>query len=146
MTAHLKIQCHIADMPLPKRGHETDAGLDLTAYAFEQKTPSIFFFDTGISMQVSRGYYGEVVPRSSIVKTDFLMANSVGIIDPDYRGRIYVPLRYVGQEDALVAAETLLHQRIAQLLIRSLPDCTIEVVTTLDETERGTEGFGSTGR
>ena len=41
------------------------------------------FFDTGISIHVSDGYYVEIVPRSSITKTDFLLANSVGIIDPE---------------------------------------------------------------
>ena len=145
MTVHLKIQCHIAGMPSPQRGHASDVGLDLTAFAFEQKRSHVFFFDTGISIQMSAGYYGEVVPRSSIVYTDFLMANSVGIIDPDYRGRLFVPLRYVGEENPVTAAEALLNKRIAQLIVRPRLDCQIAVVAALDETERGTGGFGSTG-
>ncbi len=146
MPAHLKIKCHIEGMFPPQRAHATDAGLDLSAYAVEQKRDSIFFFDTGISIQLSEGYYAEIVPRSSIVKTDFLMANSVGIIDPDYRGRIFVPFRFVGKGDALSAAKSLLNQRIAQLIVRQLENCSLEIVSSLNETDRGAGGFGSTGK
>ena len=103
------------------------------------------FIDTGISVQLSQGFYLEVVPRSSIVKKDFIMANSVGIIDPDYRGRIFVPLRYLGSGYGEKACEHLLNQRIAQMIIRRLEPCEIEVVDELDETLRGEGGFGSTG-
>ena len=132
-------------MSIPKRGHETDAGIDLTAMFVEQKRPDVFFFDTGISVQMSDGYYVEIVPRSSITKTDFILANSVGIIDPDYRGRIFIPLRYVGSDDAIKAAERLLLKRIAQMLVRKLESCQIEIVESLENTVRGKGGFGSTG-
>ncbi|MBF0289282.1 MAG: dUTP diphosphatase [SAR324 cluster bacterium] len=145
MSAHLKIQCHIEGMSPPQRAHTTDAGIDLSAYAVEQKRDSVFFFDTGVSIELSEGYYAEIVPRSSIVKTDFIMANSVGIIDPDYRGRLFVPFRFVGHGEALQTAELLLNQRIAQLIVRKLETCTVEVVSSLTDTERGTGGFGSTG-
>ena len=132
-------------MSIPKRGHKTDAGIDLTAMTVEQKRPDIFFFDTGISIRISTGYYVEIVPRSSIIKTDFIMANSVGIIDPDYRGHIFLPFRYVGSGDGMHAAEELLHQRIAQMLVRKLVTCQVEAVDSLEETIRGKKGFGSTG-
>ena len=82
----LKVRRHYDGMALPGRGHENDAGLDLTAMALETPRPRLFAFDTGISVEVDAGFYCEVVPRSSIVKTDFLLANSVGVIDPGYRG------------------------------------------------------------
>lgn len=145
MSAHLKIQCHFPEMAVPSRGHESDAGLDLTACAFEKKRDSVFFFDTGISIQISEGYYVDVVPRSSLVKGDFIMANSVGIIDPDYRGKIFVPLRYLGQGDPIQAAKALLNTRIAQMIVRRLEPCSIEVVSQLKDTVRGSGGFGSTG-
>ena len=132
-------------MSIPKRGHETDAGIDLTAMSVEQKRAGVFLFDTGISIHLSDGYYVEIVPRSSIIKTDFFLANSVGIIDPDYRGRIFLPFRYVGATDGMQAAEELLQQRIAQMLVRKLEPCRIEVVDSLENTVRGTDGFGSTG-
>ncbi len=145
MTAHLKIQCHIEGMSAPQRAHASDAGIDVMALALEQKRDRIFFFDTGISIEISEGYYVEVIPRSSIVKTDFVMGNSVGIIDPDYRGRIFVVLRYVGNGVALEEAEALLNTRIAQLLIRRLEPCTLEITDTLSSTARSGGGFGSTG-
>jgi len=143
--ALMKICCHYSDMPVPSRGHSTDAGIDLTAMAYECKAEQVYFIDTGISVQLSQGYYLEVVPRSSLVKKDFIMANSVGIIDPDYRGCIFIPLRYLGSESGEKACENLLNQRIAQMIIRRLEPCEIEVVDELDETLRGEGGFGSTG-
>ena len=145
MSTVLKIQCHYPGMPTPQRGHASDAGLDLTAMSVEQKRHDIFFFDTGVSVQVSAGFYTEIVPRSSIIKTDFLLANSIGVIDPDYRGRIFVPFRHLGKGDGVEAAEQLLGQRIAQLLVRRLEPCTVEIVEMLGTTERGSGGFGSTG-
>ncbi len=142
----LKIRCHYPDMPIPKRGHETDAGIDLTAMSVEQKRPDIFFFDTGISIQITTGYYVETVPRSSIVKTDFILANSIGVIDPDYRGKIFIPFRYVGHENGMSKAESLLGQRIAQMLIRKQEACQLEIVETLPDSMRGENGFGSTGK
>lgn len=145
-TAVLKVQRHGADVPLPRRAHADDAGFDLTAWRVEGRRPRVFAFDTGISVQPSAGFYCEVVPRSSIVKSDFLMANSVGIIDPGYRGRIVVMLRYMADDDGAAAAQALLGSRIAQLLVRRLEPCVVRAVATLEDTERGSGGFGSTGR
>ena len=74
----LKICCHFDGMPVPSRGYQTDAGIDLTAMAVEQKSHGVFLFDSGISIHISDGYYVEIVPRSSIIRTDFHMANSFG--------------------------------------------------------------------
>ena len=141
----LKIHCHCPGMSSPSRGHASDAGIDLTAMAYEQKKKGVFFIDTGVSIQVSPGFYVEIVPRSSIVKSDFIMANSVGVIDPDYRGLIFVPLRYVGTKSGVAACERLIGRRVAQMLVRRLEPCQILEVQELDETERGKKGFGSTG-
>lgn len=142
----LRVQRHYEGMPLPAKSHPGDAGFDLTAMGLEPLRDGVYSFDTGVSVQVDEGYYCEVVPRSSIVKTDFMLANSVGVIDPDYRGRIRVVLRYLGQGGGEAEARALLHQRIAQLLIRRLEPVRIEAVEALEETARGQGGFGSTGK
>ncbi len=144
----LRVQRHYPDMPLPAKAHPTDAGFDLTAMAVEALRPSVFAFDTGISVEPEAGFYCEVLPRSSIVKADFLQANSVGVIDPDYRGRIRVVLRYVGTaaDNGTAEAETLLGTRIAQLLVRRLESVELVEADDLRETRRGAGGFGSTGR
>tara|TARA_B100000579_G_scaffold430905_1_gene445098 strand:+ start:1285 stop:1716 length:432 start_codon:yes stop_codon:yes gene_type:complete len=142
----LKICTHFEGMPVPSRGHKSDAGIDITAMAVERKNHGVFLFDSGISIQISHGYYVEIVPRSSIIKTDFHMANSLGVIDPDYRGRIFLPFRYIGQGDGIQSAESLLKKRIAQMLVRRLEPCNIEVVNSLEDTTRGEGSFGSTGQ
>jgi dUTP pyrophosphatase len=145
MVPSLKVQRHYPDMPLPSRGHPRDAGLDLTAMAVEAVRPGLFSIDTGVSVQPPEGCYCEVVPRSSIVKTDFVQANSVGIIDPDYRGRILVMLRYLGAGDGRAEADALVGKRVAQLLVRRLDPVDVEPADDLDGTARGAGGFGSTG-
>ncbi|MBF0349547.1 MAG: dUTP diphosphatase [SAR324 cluster bacterium] len=145
MTAILKIKRHSPELALPAKAHSTDAGIDIVAVGVEPRRDRVFFFNTGISVEISEGYYIEVVPRSSITKTDFIMANSVGVIDPDYRGIIMVPLRYVGTGDPVQAAQKLINTRIAQLLVRKLEPCMIEDVTDLSSTARNDGGFGSTG-
>ncbi len=145
MTITLRIQRHYPEMELPARAHASDAGFDLTAMDLSPVRPRVFSFDSGISVKVDTGFYCEVVPRSSIVKTDFMLANSVGVIDPDYRGRIRVVLRYMGEGDGLREAQDLLGRRIAQLLVRKVEPVAVEAAAVLDDTARGGGGFGSTG-
>ena len=133
-------------MALPSRAHATDAGLDLVAMAVEPVRPGVFRVDTGVSVEPPPGYFCEVVPRSSIFKTDFMQANSVGIIDPDYRGRILIMLRYLGAGDGVAEAQALVGTRVAQLLVRKLELLDVEASDALDTTVRGSGGFGSTGR
>ena len=141
----LKIKCHYPDMPVPCSAHIEDSGIDLTAITVIQKTKDIYFFDLGVSVEPPSGYYTELYPRSSIYKYDFMLANSVGIIDQTYRGSIMMPMRYLGNGDPLQAAEQLLNKRIAQLVLRRHIPVTIQVVDELSSTTRGTGGFGSTG-
>ncbi len=145
MLPPLKIQRHYPGMALPSRAHASDAGLDLTAMAVEPVRPGVFRVDTGVSVQPPPGYYCEVVPRSSVFKTDFIQANSVGIIDPGYRGRIYVMLRHLGAGDGAAQAQALVGNRIAQLLVRRLEALPVEASDALDDTSRGGGGLGSSG-
>jgi dUTP pyrophosphatase len=105
----------------------------------------LFSVDTGVSVEPPEGCYCEVVPRSSIVKTDFVQANSVGIVDPDYRGRIRVMLRYLGAGTGQAEAEALVGKRVAQLLVRRLHPVAVVAAENLEGTVRGAGGFGSTG-
>ena len=84
-----------------------------------------------------------VYARSGLsIKHGLCMANGVGVIDSDYRGEIAVGLLNTGTEDYTV----LPGDRIAQLMVVPVVRPSIELTETLDETERGTGGFGSTGR
>ncbi len=131
---------------MPEKAHSDDSGLDLTLIKVEKKRDNVFFFNTGISIEPPEGYYTELFPRSSIYKTDFIMTNSVGVIDHGYRGILYLPMRYVGKGIGEEEAEKLIGTRVAQLILKKLEPFNIEVVEDLSATERGEGGFGSSGQ
>ena len=137
----------------PERAHSTDAGLDVWVISVERRGPRLFFYNTGVTLAPPDGYYVEVVPRSSIVWRGFILPNSVGVIDPGYRGPLLIPLLYVGdggEGEAAREAEALVGQRVAQLLLRPLLLCAVEQVARealpAPADLRAGGGFGSTGR
>ncbi len=142
----LKIKCHYPGMPVPHKAHANDSGLDLTLVQVIEKRDNIFFFDTGISIEPPAGYYTELYPRSSIYKVDFIMTNSVGIIDTGYRGILYLPMRYLGPGNGKNEAENLIGSRIGQLVLKKLDPFDVKIVDDLSESERGENGFGSSGK
>ena len=142
----LLVQLHYADMAKPLKAHASDSGLDLTLMKVIEKRDNIFFFDTGISIEPPEGYYTEVVPRSSIYKYDFIMTNSIGIIDYEYRGILYMPMRYVGKENGKIEADKLIGSRVGQLILKKLETFDIQIMDSLSETKRGSKGFGSSGK
>ena len=86
------------------------------------------------------GYY--LYPRSSFHKYNLVVANHIGIIDSGYRGHIMVPVDNISNEEYIIKPK----ERLFQLVHPSLKPISIEVVEELDETERGSGGFGSTGK
>ena len=153
MSAPLKLHVSLDEGARPPtRAHSSDAGLDVWVLRVERRGPRLFFCDTGVTLAPPEGYYVEVIPRSSIVWRGFIQPNSVGVIDPGYRGPLLIPLLYVGEGDeerARAEAEGLVGQRVAQLVVRALTPCDVEVVareelpTPADLRVGG--GFGSTG-
>ena len=100
-------------------------------------------YDTNISVRPPNGYYFEIVPRSSLSKTGYILTNSIGIIDPTYRGTLKVVITKICPE----AHEFELPNKRFQLIPRKYDlnnKLIIKEVDILDETERGDGGFGST--
>lgn len=97
-------------------------------------------FDTGVVFEIPQGYVGLLYPRSSISNTGASLANSVGVIDSDYRGTVRVRF-YSKREDAPYAAG----DRVAQIMFQSIPDTELIEKDTISATPRGFGGFGSTG-
>ena len=128
---------------LPTRAHPTDAGLDLAASETTHIAPGVVtLVPTGIAVAIPAGYVGLLIARSSLaVKKSMTLANGVGVIDPDYRGEIKVPIVPLDGCHNLIQAGT----RIAQLLILPIALPAIEVVTELPDTDRADGAFGSTG-
>lgn len=129
----------------PEYMTEHAAGMDM--YAALEKPMTLApgerrLVPTGIAMAIPVGYEGQVRPRSGLaLKKGISLVNSPGTIDADYRGEIGVIVINQGQE-----AVTFQHgDRIAQMVIAPVPQVTLKVVDSLDETTRNAGGFGHTG-
>lgn len=122
------------------------AGIDLAAekdyFIRNYHADGVTMVSTGVSVAIPKGYVGKLYVRSSMVKTPLRMANCVGIIDSDFRGVIHVPLEINARTSYTIEKG----QRIAQLVIVKVETPELEVVESLDDTERGEGGFGSTGK
>ncbi len=143
----LKIQQldHGKDLPLPHYATEGAAGMDVCAALDEplmMNPMERLAVPTGLAMAIPHGYEIQVRPRSGLaLKQGLTVANAPGTIDSDYRGEVKVILINLGQD----AVEITHGMRIAQLVLAPVSIARPQLVTTLDETDRGTGGFGSTG-
>lgn len=131
---------------IPTYGSQEAAGADLYACLDESvviPAGKTVFVATGLALEVPKGFAGLIYARSSMgAKRGLAPANKVGVIDSDYRGQIMVALHNHGQEDQIVQPG----ERVAQLLITPVFTPGFVEVEELDDTLRGTGGFGSTGR
>lgn len=131
---------------LPTYGSAEAAGADLYACLEEPVTigpGETAWIPTGIAMEVPKGCAGLLYARSSMgVKRGLAPANKVGVIDSDYRGEIRVVLLNHGKEP-----QTVSHgERVAQMIITPVVTPAYVEVPELSDTDRGTGGFGSTGK
>lgn len=125
----------------PKQGTSGAAGFDLTAVWLEA-TETTLKYDTGIAVEIPPGYVGLVFPRSSVCKTGLSLANSVGVIDQDFRGSI----SFVFYKPSGCIVPYFPGERIGQLVIVPIPAVEFVEADELSETERGAGGYGSTGK
>ncbi len=138
---------HAEGIPLPAYESADAAGMDLRAAVAEDapitlKPGAREAVPTGLTMAIPRGYEGQVRPRSGLAfKSGITCLNSPGTIDADYRGEVKVILINLGAEDFVIRRG----DRIAQLLISPVIQAAWAEVESLDETVRGSGGFGSTG-
>lgn len=132
---------------LPTKGSPLAAGYDLYACIDSTKLilpHSTVKIGTGLAIIPPNGYFGGIFPRSGLsVNKGLRLANCVGAIDPDYRGEIIVAIHNDWEKARIIAPG----DRIAQLIFLPFAeDVFFTEVETLDDTERGTGGFGSTGK
>jgi dUTP pyrophosphatase len=136
---------HGAGLPLPDYATEGSAGMDLLAALSEPvglQPSARALIPTGLSMALPQGYEAQVRPRSGLaLRHGLTVLNSPGTIDADYRGEVQVLLVNHGAEPFTVSRG----MRIAQMIIAPVARATLHEVVDLDETPRGTGGFGSTG-
>ena len=130
--------------PLPRHAKPGDAGLDLTARDSVSIAPfETVMVGTGVAAEIPEGCFGMVAPRSSVAsKRGITLANSPSIIDSGYRGEIKLPLHNITSKMQRVEKG----ERVAQMVVMRHETVRCVEVDELSCTERGSDGFGSTGR
>ena len=139
---------HFEGLALPVYETADAAGMDLRAAVPDGEPMTLkpgerAMAPTGLTIALPQGYEAQVRPRSGLAaKHGVTCLNSPGTIDADYRGEVKVILINHGQEPFVIKRG----ERIAQMVIAPVTRATLTVVASLDETQRGAGGFGSTGR
>lgn len=134
------------DAALPVRGSEFAAGWDIrvveqTVVEFRSST----MVPTGLKVAIPVGYEGQIRARSSLGRKGLILPHSIGTIDADYRGELFVLMTWIGEGSSYTIEKG---ERIAQMVIAPIPPSEFTEVNleSLGDTERGEGGFGSTGR
>jgi dUTP pyrophosphatase len=135
-----------ADIPLPRYMTPDSAGMDICAAIPADtilETREIALLPTGFAMALPKGYEAQIRPRSGLaIQHGIGMINSPGTIDADYRGEVMIAVVNLGQRPYTVRRG----DRIAQIVIQRVHQARLQEVKALNSTERGTGGFGHTGR
>ena len=132
------------DAKVPTYGTVASACLDM--YAIEDVTfrsGDTMRIRSGWAFEIPEGYYVEIVPRSGLsIKNDLIMPNSPGVVDSDYRGEVFVYMKFLRENWQFSIKKG---DRFAQIMIKKVILVDFEEVEELSETGRGSGGFGSTG-
>lgn len=151
---------------VPEYSKYGDAGMDLTAVSKKYDEYGNVCYGTGLAMEIPLGHVGLVFPRSSIYSKPFDLSNAVGVIDSGYRGEIKVKFKptpeliseNIGRLDdvhdykamhfprLITGSEYQVGDRVAQIIILPYPQIEFNLVKELTDTERGSDGYGSTGK
>ncbi len=131
---------------IPTRGSREAAGYDLYACSDEEikiAPHCTVKVGTGLSVAIPEGYFGAVYARSGLsAKKGLRPANCVGVIDSDYRGELIVALHNDTDAERMIEK----NERIAQFVVMPYLSVEFQESEELDDTERGSGGFGSTGK
>lgn len=127
---------------IPAYSRDGDVGLDLTATSKYENGQRQLVFGFGLAVEIPPGHYGLIAPRSSIYKTGLRLSNSIGILDENFRGEIKAIFDIVKPSPLTYNAG----DRIAQLIIMPYPKIEPVEADELSDTNRGTNGFGSSGK
>lgn len=141
----LKVKKLHPDAVLPFYSRGGDAAMDLTAVSCTYNEEFGYWeYDTGLAFAIPEGYVGLIFPRSSLSNKNQLLTNHVGVVDSNFRGS--VKFRFKCVEKSTLKAIYKVGERLGQLMIIPIPFVNIQVVDQLDNTSRGSEGFGSSGQ
>ena len=146
----VKIKKLYGDAVIPVYAHDTDAGLDLVTTSYEYKDDiKCHVYGTGLAVEIPEGYVGLLFPRSSNRKTESYLTNHVGVIDSGYRGEIMLSFKtrdYKEGEIQQLSKPYEVGDKVAQLIIIPYPKIKFIEVDKLNDSDRGENGHGSSGR
>ena len=149
-TLHLpiKVKKLVPEAVIPFYAKPGDAGMDITCTSFEyDKEHDCYMYHSGLAFELPKGYVMLIFPRSSNRKTDYYLCNHVGVLDSGYRGELM--FAYKNRTDDRLNYQKPPYQvgdRIGQIIILPYPIVQMIESDSLEESERGTGGFGSTGK
>jgi len=130
------------DAVIPQYAHEGDSGMDLYTIQEEVLHPGITKVPTGVQVEIPAGYEGQIRPKSGLaLNFNLTVHNTPGTIDSGYRGEVCVLI----YNHKCIPTQLRIHSKIAQLVIAPVVVADVLEVQELDETTRGSGGFGSTG-
>ncbi len=132
-----------ADARLPKKGSSSAACHDVYATSVEIDHNRVATYGLGFATEIPEGWRAVIVPRSNISKQPWVLANSIGIIDSDYRGEWMVKFKCISND--LEAMPYGVGDRVAQVYFEKNVEVAFAEVDDLEDTTRGNGGFGSTG-
>jgi len=158
------------DAHAPYKKFDIDAGFDLTA-VWKEETDKYTVYGTGLAFEIPAGYVGLMFPRSSVTNEDLMLKNAVGVVDATYRGEIMCRFIHAVHEmfenendmddlgdyykDGKAINLKMLNRhmdeyevgdRVCQMVFMELPKVNLIEAKELSDTERGTDGYGSSGK
>lgn len=162
MNQQIKIQLLHPNAVLPSKAHHGDAAYDLRCVKIEDKGDYVEY-SLGIASEIPEGWAAFIYPRSSISNYELTLTNCVGVIDSGYRGEWKARFRRVATSGTIYKhghfststdlncvqlgdALYRLGEKVAQVVFQKLPDVTLVQADSLSDSQRGTGGFGSSGR
>jgi dUTP pyrophosphatase len=137
---NIKVKSLSPKAVIPQYSKTGDAGLDLTATSMKF-TENYIEYGTSLAFEIPEGYVGLIFPRSSISNYDLILANSVGVIDSNYRGE--VTFRFKAEEFS--RHHYNVGDRVGQLIVIPHPQIQLIESEELSESSRGDKGYGSSG-
>lgn len=127
---------------VPVKANYSDVGYDLTAIGVSKKINNkTILCNTGIQLEIPSTYYVEIVPRSSIIKSGYMLANSIGVIDSSYKGELLIALVKIDE----TMPDITFPFRCCQLIMKKQIFPQLEEVNEMSKSKRGEGGFGSSG-
>jgi dUTP pyrophosphatase len=141
----IKLQKTTEDARMPIKGTADAACYDVYAHSITSSENGKVKVGLGFKTEIPKGYKGILVPRSNLTKFRWILNNSYGVIDSDYRGEWMAIFTQIDNTDSNDTFPYGVGDRVAQIYFEVVLPITFDVVPELEESDRGEAGFGSTG-